>query len=89
MELKFLEDTKEKVKVEIKGEGHTLCNPLVKELWNDSNVEVAGYNIDHSLVSNPILIVESKTNAKTALKKAIESLSKKIKQLDDKFKKAK
>jgi len=89
MEIKILEDTKERIKVEIKEEGHTLCNPLVKELWNDKNVEVAGYNIDHSLVNNPILIVESKTNARTALKKAIENLNKKVKQLDEKFKKAK
>ena len=88
MEVKFLEDTKEKLKIEIMGEGHTLCNPLVKELWNDKNVEIAGYNIDHSLVSNPILIVQS-SNAKSSLKKAIEGLSKKVKQFDDKFKKIK
>ena len=88
MEVKFLEDTKEKLKIEIMGEGHTLCNPLVKELWNDKSVEIAGYNIDHSLVSNPILIVQS-SNAKSSLKKAIEGLSKKVKQFDDKFKKIK
>jgi len=88
MEVKFLEDTKEKLKIEIMGEGHTLCNPLVKELWNDKNVEIAGYNIDHSLVSNPILIVQS-NNAKISLKKAIEGLSKKVKQFDEKFKKIK
>jgi len=88
MEIKILEDTKEKLKLEIKGEGHTLCNPLVKELWKDSNVEVAGYNIDHSLVSNPLLVIEAK-NAKTALKKAISGLSKNIKDFDEKFKKAK
>jgi len=88
MEVKFLEDTKEKLKIEIMGEGHTLCNPLVKELWNDKSVEIAGYNIDHSLVSNPILIVQS-SNAKSSLKKAIEGLSKKVKQFDEKFKKIK
>ena len=88
MEVKFLEDTKEKLKIEIMGEGHTLCNPLVKELWNDKSVEIAGYNIDHSLVSNPILIVQS-NNAKISLKKAIEGLSKKVKQFDEKFKKIK
>ena len=88
MELKFLEEEKSKIKIEIKGEGHTLCNPLVKELWNDKDVTVSGYSIDHSLVSNPILTIESK-DAKTSLKKAIERLSKKIKDLDDNFKKAK
>jgi DNA-directed RNA polymerase subunit L len=89
MEINYLEEGQNKIKVEIKGEGHTLCNPLVKELWQDKSVEVAGYHIDHSLVSNPILIVESSSDAKTALKKAIDRVSKKIKEMDDKFKKVK
>jgi len=88
MEVQFLIEEKNKIKVEIKGEGHTLCNPLVKELWRDDKVEIAGYSIDHSLVSNPFLTVEG-SDAKGSLKKAIERLSKKINDMDDKFKKAK
>lgn len=88
MEVQFLLDEKEKIKVEIKNEGHTLCNPLVKELWKDDKVEVAGYTIDHSLVSNPFLTIEG-SDAKNSLKKAIARLSKKINGMDDKFKKAK
>lgn len=89
MEIEYLEENKNRVKVEIKGEGHTLCNPLVKELWQDKNVGVAGYHIDHSLISNPILVIESSGDAKGCLKKAINRLGKKIKEMDDKFKKAK
>ncbi|MBI2508214.1 DNA-directed RNA polymerase subunit L [Candidatus Woesearchaeota archaeon] len=88
MEVQFLIEEKNKVKVEIKGEGHTLCNPLVKELWKDDKVDIAGYSIDHSLVSNPFLTVEG-SDAKNSLRKAIERLNKKAKDLDDKFKKAK
>ncbi len=88
MEVQFLVDEKNKVRVEIKGEGHTICNPIVKELWNDDKVDVAGYTIDHSLVSNPILTIES-GDAKSSLRKAIERLNKKIKDMDDKFKKTK
>tara|TARA_Y100000034_G_C6665701_1_gene292025 strand:+ start:144 stop:410 length:267 start_codon:yes stop_codon:yes gene_type:complete len=88
MELRYIDEGKEKIKVEIKGEGHTLCNPLVKELWQDKSVDVAGYHIDHSLISNPVLIVES-SNAKDSLKKAISRLSKKVKVMDDSFKKVK
>ncbi|MBI2105648.1 DNA-directed RNA polymerase subunit L [Candidatus Woesearchaeota archaeon] len=88
MEVKFLEDSKEKIKIEINGEGHTLCNPLVKELWKDDKVEIAGYNIDHSLISNPIITVQG-SNAKSSLKKAINNLGKKIDDMNEKFKKAK
>ncbi len=79
MELDFLEDSKDKVKVEIKGESNTLVNPLVKELWNDNHVKVAGYQVKHFLESNPILIVETEgEKPKIAIKKAIERLNKKI-----------
>ena len=88
MEVQFLIDEKEKIKIEIKNEGHTLCNPIVKELWKDDKVEVAGYSIDHSLVSNPLLTVEG-SDAKGSLKKAIARLSKKVTGMDDKFKKIK
>jgi len=88
MEVKFLEDTKEKIRIEINGEGHTICNPLVKELWKDEKVEIAGYNIDHSLISNPIITVQS-NNAKSSLKKSINNLMKRVDDMGEKFKKAK
>ena len=88
MEVQFLIEEKNKVKVEIKGEGHTICNPIVKELWKDDKVDIAGYSIDHSLVSSPLLTVEG-NDAKNNLRKAIERLSKKVNDMDEKFKKAK
>ena len=42
METKILEDSKTKLKIEIKGETQTFCNVLRKELWNDSQVKIAG-----------------------------------------------
>ena len=91
MELNFLIDEKDKLKLEIKGEGHTLCNPLNNELWEDEHIKVAGYNIEHSLVSSPVLIVETdgKETAKSALKKAVGRLEKKMDELKDKFKQLK
>ena len=87
MELIFLEDSGNKVKIEIKGENNTLANPLVKELWNDSHVKSAGYQVKHSLQSSPILIVETDgEKPKTAIKKAIERLNKKIDGFGKKFK---
>ncbi len=91
MELNFLIDEKDKLKVEVKGEGHTLCNPLNNELWQDSHIKIAGYNIEHALVSNPVIIVETdgKETAKNALKKAVLRLEKKMDEFKSKFKQLK
>ena len=90
MEINYLEEGKNKIKVEIKGEGHTLCNPLVKELWNDKSVKNVGYHVEHALVSNPILILETNSGSpKVALKKAIQRLEKNLEEAKSKFKVAK
>lgn len=88
MELEIIEETKDKIKVVVKGEGHTFCNLLRKELWNDSHVKVAGYNIKHSLVGDPILIVETDGEEKPrqALKKAVARLKKTIDEFKTKIK---
>lgn len=87
MELNFIEDSGNKVKIEIKGENNTIANPLVKELWNDKNVKAAGFQVKHSLHSSPILIVETDSGkAITAIKKAIERLEKKIDNFGKHFK---
>lgn len=88
MELEILSEEKDKLKLEIKGEGHTLCNPLVKELWKDEHVKVAGYRVKHALISNPILIIETdgKEGAKNSLKKAVLRLEKRMDDFKSKFK---
>lgn len=89
MELNVIEKTKNKLKLEIKGEGHTFCNALRKELWNDKNIKAAGYKIEHSLVGEPTLIVETTgEDPKKVLIAAIGRLKKTNKDLKDKFKKA-
>ena len=82
MEVKFLEEDKNFLRVEIKGEDHTLANYLRKELWQDSDVKVAGYNIEHPLASSPILVIETKkSDPKKALQGAVERLAKKNSEL--------
>ena len=62
--------------MEIKGEGHTFCNVLQKALLEDETIEMAGYDISHPLVANPIIYVRMKEGRKpekrpeTALKEA-------------------
>jgi len=83
MELKFLENTKNKILVEIKGEDHTFCNVLVKELQKNSNVKSAAYRISHPLQRVPKLLIE--TNEKTSAKKAILDAVNKLSKTNAKF----
>lgn len=87
MELRVLEKSKTKLKLEVIGEDHTLCNALKKELWNDDNVKVSGYNLPHSIVGNPTLVVEA-TDAKKALMDAVKRLKKDNSEFLEQFKKA-
>jgi len=79
MEITIIEDKKTKLLFEIKGEDHTFCNVLREELWNDSSVKVAAYNILHPLISNPKFTVETDTK-----KSAKEALADAVKRLKDK-----
>ena len=60
-----------------------------KELWNNSGVKLAGYNVEHPLVSNPVLVVDSdgKQDPKKILLKAVEDLRKKNLIIIEKLKK--
>lgn len=86
MEIKVLEKEKDKLKFEIEGEDNTFSNILRSELWNDKNVTISGYQIAHSLLSEPIFTLES-SNPKTSLLNAAKRLSKLNDDLKEKFKK--
>ena len=89
MEIKILEESKNKIIVNIEGEGHTFCNVLKKELWNDKHVTAAGYSISHPLVGIPEIIVETdgKKKAKTVLMEAASRLQKQTDKLKKEFSK--
>ncbi len=78
MEINVLQQDKNKLKFEIVGEDHTLCNLLRKELWENSNVNVAGYSLEHPVVSNPVFVIESKKDPKKILLNTINSINKKL-----------
>ena len=82
MEVNILEKDKKFLKFEIKGEDHTLANALRKELWRDDDVKAAGYNIEHPLISSPVIVVETgKQEPEKALFAAVERLKKKNSEL--------
>lgn len=90
MEVKLLQHEKNRLKIELMGKSHTLANAVSKELWNDKDIEVAGYTLDHPLVKNSaIMIIEtSGSDPKKALLNAIGRLKKRNKEFLSSFKKA-
>lgn len=83
MEVKIVEQKKQKLVIELVGEDHSLPNALRSELNSIEGVKTASYNIAHPMISSPVLMIEtdSKTDAKEALLAAISSLESKNKAL--------
>jgi DNA-directed RNA polymerase subunit L len=67
-----LSKSKNEIKIEIEGAGHTLCNILQKKLLEDKNVDLAGYDVPHPLSAKAIIYVRMNgaSKPKTALIKA-------------------
>lgn len=90
MQVKVLEKKANELKIEIEGENHSFCNALQKTLLEDETIEMAGYNISHPLISNPIVYVRTKGQRKpeTALRNAAEKIRKRNKEFRETFEKA-
>jgi DNA-directed RNA polymerase subunit L len=86
MKVKVIEENKNKLVLQVKGEGHAFCNALKKELWNDKHVKIAAYKIEHPLVGVPTMIVE--TDGKETPKKALSEAAKRLSKVSDNFKTA-
>ncbi|MFH1972204.1 MAG: DNA-directed RNA polymerase subunit L [archaeon] len=88
MEIKVLESEKNLLKLELMGKSHTLANALVKELWNDPETVIAGYNLKHPQVNNTILVLETKKkDPKKVLIDALKRMDKNYQEFATKFKK--
>jgi len=85
MQIKVLEGKKNKLSFESDGLGHTFCNVLKKELWNDGHIKVATYSIMHPLVSKPKMIIE--TDGSETPKNALLAAVQRLRKTGDKFKK--
>lgn len=86
MEIEILESSKNKLKFKLKGETHTFCNILRRELLNDKSTKVAGYKIEKSLENEPIFILEMDSkDPKKSLLEATNRLKKEFKELEPKL----
>jgi DNA-directed RNA polymerase subunit L len=85
MEIKVLEESKNKILFQLKDEDHTFCNLLRQSLVSNDAVKLATYKIDHPLVGIPQFIVETKDKDP---KKVLMEAAKEIQKELDKFKKS-
>lgn len=77
MEIKVLENEKNRFCFELVGKTHTLPNLLTKALWENPDVLVAGYHVKHPQTSNAVIILETKTkDPKKVLLETISTLKK-------------
>ena len=82
MEVKIIEEKKDRIVFEIIGESHTLCNALRKELYNDEHVKVATYAIEHPLIEKPRFILETDgADPKKTIQNAIKKLQKQLEKI--------
>lgn len=58
MTITVLEQKKNKLSFEINAD-NTFCNIFKKELWNDKDVHVSGYYIEHIQTGKPRFVVET------------------------------
>ena len=83
MEFTIVEDKKNKMIFELKGETHTFCNILKEELLQDKNVKIASYDLTHPLVGVPRFLLETKG---IETKKALLDAAKRVGARADNFK---
>jgi DNA-directed RNA polymerase subunit L len=76
MIVKVLDLEKDKVRLIIKGQGHTFMNALVEEILSDPDVDVAKYMIEFQF-SDPELLVttKGKKNPLPIIKKACRRIA--------------
>lgn len=84
MEVIIVEESKNRLTFDLKGETHTLTGALKKELWNDEHIRASGYHIDHPLVNIPRFVVE--TDGSEEPKKAVKAAIKRLDKLAEKLK---
>ncbi len=86
MEIKVLEKTEEKVKIEVTDETHTLINLLRENSWK-AGASQASYMIEHPYLSHPKIIVRAK-NPKKVLADAAQMVINDAKEFGKEFSRA-
>jgi DNA-directed RNA polymerase subunit L len=86
MELTAIEKAKEKMRVEVRGETHTILNLIRENSWK-AGARQAAYIIQHPYISQPEIIIRSKNPPKT-LRDAAQIVADDAKAFSTAFKRA-
>ncbi|AAR39035.1 NEQ182 [Nanoarchaeum equitans Kin4-M] len=84
-EVKILEETDNLIKVQFKGETHTLFNALKEIAYTINGVKKAAYFIEHPLKDNNYFIIETdgSIKARDALIQALKKLKEELLNFKD------
>ena len=85
MNIKVLEDSKEKFFIEFEDETETITNLLATQVWEEGG-EAAAVR-EHPFIENPKLVVMG-SNARKLLEKASTSLEEQCEEFKEEFKRA-
>lgn len=85
MEITILKEDKDTLLIELKGESETFANMLREELWNVGVIEAA-FIKEHPELAETKLWIKAE-NPREKLKKAIDNLIKKFKELKKEYEK--
>jgi len=83
MDIKVIEDEKERFVFELVGGDHAICTVLKDELNQDSHIKTATYRVDHPLFSNPRILVE--THDSVTPRQAIANAAKRVQKMGEKI----
>ena len=88
MKINVLHQSKNELRIELVGEGHSFTNVLQSTLLKDDTIEFVGYNISHPLLSHPILFIRTKGKRRPedALLDAARNLVKELSLIEKTFK---
>ena len=79
MDIKIVEDKKNKLVFEIPGTRQTLTNLLRNALWSNEETKNAGYHVTHPVVGHQVFLLETKSKeARKVLDEAVKSIHKDI-----------
>ncbi len=80
MNIKIVEDKKNRLVFEMPGLNQTVPNLLRSELWNNEETKNTGYHVTHPIAGHPIFVLETKSKeARKVLDEAIKGI---VKQLE-------
>lgn len=85
MQVSVVEESKEKLKVEVKGESNTLTQLIAAEIWKLEGQSAAFR--EHFFMSEPKILVEG-SNPKKLLEKAAKVVEEETEQMKDELKRA-